>query len=164
MYPTKIVAILLFILVNQADAIVYELGLNYGYDKSIYGSSRQNSLTTRTYSMGVALYLFEQTAIDLNYSEVRDLNISNERVNVASNTDLIMYQTNVQTYVYGIGLKQQLLPKGAFIIPTISAGMLSNWSILKIVIPLRTPRVQHKLTIRLQHPSIRVIQCLESSL
>jgi len=66
--------------------------------------------------------LFEQTAIDLNYSEVRDLNISNERVNVASNTDLIMYQTNVQTYVYGIGLKQQLLPKGAFIIPTISAG------------------------------------------
>ena len=115
--------ILILILPLKAIA-AFEFDFDFGYDKQIYGASRQNSVVSRNYSVGVSSYLFDLTALDLNVSKNEDVNSQNDRYTVSSinNIDVVGQQNTVQTNVFGIGLKQMLAGRGARITPIISAG------------------------------------------
>lgn len=101
---------------------VYELDFDFGYDRQIYGVNRQNSVVSRNYAVGVSAYLFDLTALDLNYSNNQDITSQNDRYTVAPGLDVVAQQNRVRTNVYGIGLKQMLAGRGSRIIPVISAG------------------------------------------
>jgi len=104
-------------------AMIYELDLDFGYDKQIYGTNRENSIVSRSYSAGVSAYVFSTTAIDFNYSYSKDITTNNDQYNISGYTvDHVSDQSRVTTTVYGIGLKQMLAPKGSWIMPLISFG------------------------------------------
>lgn len=107
---------------NFSYAIVNEIGFDFGYDIQKYGSSRQNSIVSRSYSGGISSYIFTSTAIDLNFSNSQDTTTENNRYNVATGYDIVGQQNRVKTTVYGIGIKQALAPKTSFIVPLISVG------------------------------------------
>lgn len=114
--------IFLFLFINQAEALIYEIGLDFSYDKQIYGNNRLNSQTSRTYSGGVSTYLFETTALDLNYSSSKDITTQNEVYDAGGGFDLVGQQNRVETNVYGIGVKQMLLPRKYRLMPLVSVG------------------------------------------
>jgi hypothetical protein len=114
--------IFLIFLFPMATFAVSEFSFDFGYDRQIYGTERQNSLVSRNYSAGISTYLFDLTGIDLNYSNTKDINSQNERYTVSSPYDIIAQQNRVTTDVFGVGIKQMLAGRGAFIIPIISIG------------------------------------------
>jgi hypothetical protein len=101
---------------------MYELDLDFEYDKQKYGSSLENSVVSRSYSGGVSIYLFEQTAIDLNYSNTSETTTYNDRYTIATGYDVTSSHNYVDTVVYGIGIKQMLLPKQSLILPMVELG------------------------------------------
>ena len=103
-------------------AVVNEIAMDFGYDRTIYGNNRQNSNVTRTYSGGLSTYIFDYTAIDLNVSRSQDLTTENDRYNVVTGIDLVGQQNKVTSTVYGIGIKQVFAPRTARLIPGISLG------------------------------------------
>jgi hypothetical protein len=117
-----LISFIFFILSFKAMAIVNEISLDFGYDKQIYGTSRQNSLVTRSYSGGLATYIFSSTAIDLTYAASQDSTTENDRYNVATGFDIVGSQNRVDSTVYGVGLKQLFAPRTSFLIPALSIG------------------------------------------
>lgn len=103
-------------------AIVNEIAFDFGYDRTIYGTTRQNSAVTRSYSGALSTYIFDYTAIDLNASRSQDTTSENERYAVATGIDLVAQQNRVQSTVYGIGIKQMFAPRTARLVPGISIG------------------------------------------
>jgi hypothetical protein len=119
----KKLALLLPILLSfNLRAVVHELAFDFGYDKQIYGTNRQNSMVNRSYSGGVSSYVFSTTAIDINFSYSKDITTEADRYNVATGIDLIGQQNRIESNVYGIGIKQMLLPRTFFVVPMISIG------------------------------------------
>lgn len=119
----------LFLLVPVSSfAIINEFNFDFGYDRQIYGSQRQNSLVTRAYSAGLATYIFDYTAIDLNASKSEDVTTENERYTVATGFDLVGQQNKVNSTVYGIGIKQMFAPRSARLIPALSVGYAKQFT------------------------------------
>jgi hypothetical protein len=113
----------LFLLIPlSASAVVFEVDLDFGYDKQIYGVDRQNSIVSRTYSGGLSTYLFNLTAIDINVSRTLDKNTQNDRYTVATARDVVSDQSSITTDVYGIGIKQMFAGRSAFLTPILSVG------------------------------------------
>lgn len=114
---------LLICLFSAQSFAAYELSFDFGYDRQIYGVDRQNSLVSRNYSAGISAYLFDLTAIDLNYSNTEDTNSQNDRYHITGTTyDVIAQQNRSKTDVFGVGIKQMLVGRGSRIVPVISAG------------------------------------------
>lgn len=106
-----------------AKAVIVEFDFDFGYDKQIYGTNRENSIVSRTYSGGISTYLFDLTAIDINASRTLEINTQNERYPVTGYTvDVVGDQSKLTTDVYGIGIKQMLAGRNAFMVPIISIG------------------------------------------
>ena len=101
---------------------VYEFDFDFGYDKQIYGSNRQDSVVSRNYSAGISSYLFDLTAIDLSFSNTSDITSQNDRYTVATGYDVVAQQNRVDTKVFGLGIKQMLAGRGSRIIPVVSVG------------------------------------------
>ena len=119
----KLFSILFLLLFPQIIfAAYYELAFDFGYDKQIYGTNRQNSLLSRNYSGGLSLYLFDLTAIDLTYSSTSETSTLNDRYTIQTGYDVVYQQNRVLTDVYGIGIKQMMAPRGARLTPVISVG------------------------------------------
>lgn len=112
----------LFSLFPVVSFAVTEFNFDFGYDRQIYGVNRQNSVVSRNYSVGLSTYLFDLTAIDLNYSNTQDTTSQNDRYTVSSPFDIIAQQNRVRTNVFGVGIKQMLVGRGARLTPIISAG------------------------------------------
>lgn len=107
----------------QASAVMFEFDFDFGYDKQIYGMNRENSIVGRTYAGGLSTYLFDLTAIDINVSRTLEVNTQNARYAVTGYTvDVVGDRNKITTDVYGIGLKQMLAGRNAFIVPVISVG------------------------------------------
>lgn len=113
---------IIFISSLNASAIVNEIGFDFGYDIQKYGSTRQNSIVSRSYSGGISSYIFSTTAIDLNFSSSTDTTTENNRYNVATGYDIVGQQNRVKTTVYGLGIKQALASKTSALVPLISVG------------------------------------------
>lgn len=100
-----------------------EFSADFSYDKQVYGPDRNSSLVQRVYSGSIASYIFAYTALELNFSVTEEITTDNNRVLVdGTNTSLSGYQSNVENTVYGIGIRQALAGRGAFIRPMISLG------------------------------------------
>lgn len=119
--------ILFLLLPFSTFAIVNEVAFDFGYDRQIYGLERQNSNVTRTYSGGISTYIFDYTAIDLNASRSEEITTENDRYRIVTGYDLIGRQNTVTSKVFGIGIKQMLAPRNAFLIPGISIGYASQF-------------------------------------
>lgn len=102
---------------------IIELSGNFGYDKQVYGSERQNALVRRSYNSSIAVILFSRTALELNYShgietttEKTDLVVTGTTVRLAG------LQNKVTSNVYGIGLRQAFAGRDALFRPFLSMG------------------------------------------
>ena len=62
----NLLLILFCIIPMTSFAIVNEIAMDFGYDRTIYGNNRQNSNVTRTYSAALSTYVFDYTAIDFD--------------------------------------------------------------------------------------------------
>lgn len=114
--------VMLAIFPISSFAIVNEVAFDFGYDRTVYGTSRQNNTVTRSYSGVLSTYIFDYTAIDLSASRTQDITSENERYTVATGIDLVGQQNRVRSSVYGIGIKQMFAPRTARLIPGISMG------------------------------------------
>lgn len=103
-------------------AVVNEIAFDFGYDRTVYGTARQNNTVSKSYSGALSTYIFDYTAIDLSASRTQDITSENERYNVTTGIDLVAQQNRVRSSVYGIGLKQMFAPRTARLIPGISIG------------------------------------------
>lgn len=121
MHFLKSLLLLICIFPNSSFA-VSEFNFDFGYDRQIYGASRQNSVVSRNYSVGISTYLFDLTGIDLNFSNTQDITSQNDRYTVSAPYDITAQQNRVTTNVYGVGIKQMLAGRGARLTPIISAG------------------------------------------
>lgn len=99
-----------------------EIGVNYGYDKKIYGDDRQNKSISRNYAGHWAWYLFETSALEFNYMYNEDLTIEHLDVDNTYEIAAVGFENKVISNVYGIGLRQALSSKQAAIRPLISLG------------------------------------------
>ncbi|MFZ8932354.1 MAG: hypothetical protein ACO20H_06975 [Bacteriovoracaceae bacterium] len=106
-------------------ALMTELGGSVGYDREIYGTSRENTIRTRTYSGSAAFYFLEYTAIELNYSHSTKM-IEEHTVysinDAANNVSVVGNNSTLSTEAFGIGIRQALSAKDALIRPLISVG------------------------------------------
>ena len=114
--------LLVFLISSQSWAAGFEFDFDFGYDKQIYGSNRQDSVVSRNYSVGISTYLFDLTAIDLSVSNSKDITTQNDRYTVATGIDVIAQQNRVDTKVFGLGIKQMLADRRSRIVPVISVG------------------------------------------
>ena len=120
---TLLTLIIFLIIPLQASAIIYEVDFDFGYEKQIYGSTRENSTVSRTYSGGISAYLFELTAIDFTAARTLEVNTQNERYKVTGYTvDVVGDVSRITTDVYGVGIKQMFAGRNSFIVPILSLG------------------------------------------
>ncbi len=116
-----LVALIIFFPISSF-AIVNEISGDFGYDRTIYGSSRQNSNVTRTYSAGLSTYFWDYTALDLSASKSSDITTENQTYIITTGFNLVGQQNRVNTTVYGVGIKQSFAPRSARLIPSLSIG------------------------------------------
>lgn len=118
-----LLTLLLFSFLTPSYAIINELGFDFGYDKQIYGTNKNNSIVSRSYSIGISSYVFSTTAIDMSYSYTQDITSNNDKYTITGYTvDHLADQQRVKSKVYSIGLKQMLAPRTSIIVPMISMG------------------------------------------
>jgi hypothetical protein len=113
---------LLILFPISSFAIVNEISGDFGYDRTLYGDSRQNSNVTKTFSAGLSTYFWNYTALDLNASRTKDVTTENQRYNITTGYDLVGQQNTITTDVYSIGVKQSFAPRTAMLVPSISIG------------------------------------------
>ncbi|MBF0364439.1 MAG: hypothetical protein HQK50_02645 [Oligoflexia bacterium] len=99
-----------------------ELNGGFKYSKHVYGSNKESSLTSRTYSGSMAIYFFSTTGIEFNYSHNDEILTQNERVLIEPGLYIVSIQNRVKTKTYGAGLRQMLASRKAMITPVVSAG------------------------------------------
>jgi hypothetical protein len=105
-----------------------ELNGGFGYSTRRYGEYRENSLVEKSYSAGLSFYLFSTTALEFTYAESLDVNTNNEYtlVSEADQIAIIRYETRVKRKNMGVGLRQLLAPRGAFLTPMVSLGYVQQ--------------------------------------
>ena len=118
--------ILSFFFIAKAHAFT-ELSFEFGYDKQVYGSQKQNKQTSRDYSVSVAFYVFEYTAIEVNASQGEEETLENNTIPVSgTDVSVISLSTKVESQTYGIGVRQIFAPREAIIRPMFSLGYASQ--------------------------------------
>lgn len=116
----KIILVLLF---SQNIHALIELNGEYGLSTQKYGADRDNTIEATTIGGSVALYLFNYTAIELNYSQTETVTTENNEISIDGTTvDLIGTENNVLVYNYGVGIRQQFADRKARLRPSISLG------------------------------------------
>lgn len=119
----KKITVLFALLISTQAFAVFEIGGNYAYDRNVYGSDRENKKTTRTYSGHIAKYLFNLTAIEFNVSQ-SESSITESPDVAVEGTDYVVDESNskIITKSWGVGLRQAMAPRKAFLVPMLSIG------------------------------------------
>jgi hypothetical protein len=119
----KVYSLFLLLILPANAWALFELSFDFGYQKQVYGSTRENDITTRTYSGALAMYLFSTTALEVNFSNNEKVSTESTRRSISGfDLSLVSSQNTVEANVYGIGLKQSLAPRGSRLKPLISIG------------------------------------------
>ncbi len=114
---------IILLLVSSSSYAVFEVGGNYGYDRLIYGSDRENVNYERTYSAFIAKYLFNLTALEVNVSHSQSVTEEEWDAKVEGTTySATKMRNDITTNVWGIGIRQALANKKAFLVPMLSIG------------------------------------------
>ncbi len=103
-----------------------EISANYSYSKQIYGAENltnddldsADKSIARTYQVVWNWYIWNYTAIDINYS--RELTEVNQTAD--DGTDEVIVMTKLEGETTGIGLRQSFAGKDAFFRPSLSIG------------------------------------------
>jgi len=117
-----LLALTILFIANHAQAFT-ELDFGFAYDKSVFGAEREDKSTSRTYRGSIAFYFFNMTAIEFNYSEEEDETIiNNDHSGISSGLVISSETQTITTQTYGVGIRQALANRKAFLVPTISFG------------------------------------------
>ena len=108
--------------VKAADSTYFDLGLNYGYQRQVYGARREAKFTSETYSGTLAWYIFTYTALEVNYSYTQQDIVDSTHNQLDADLELISSYQRVVSQVYGGGIRQMLAPRGFFVVPMVSVG------------------------------------------
>lgn len=120
---------ILFIFCSTPASAIMEISGNFGYDKTVFGSNRENDITNRTWSGTIALYLWNMTAIELNYSDTEKVTTENTDRDIDEiGAVRLGYQQQISTKVYGVGIRQAFANRKSRIIPMISVGYAKQFS------------------------------------
>lgn len=118
----KILLCLLFFVSTNSYALM-EMGVDYGYERKVYGSNRENSTKATTYSASWAVYFFTLTALEFSFSQTESITEEKNTIAIDDSTITITgFKTNVDSKMFGIGIKQALSSKKARLRPAISIG------------------------------------------
>jgi len=109
------------LLSNSSWALI-EINGDYGLSKQVYGANRNNEIEATTIGGAVALYLYERTAIELNYSQTETITEERNNLRIDQNFDLIGQTNKVLVYSYGVGIRQAFASRKARFKPSISLG------------------------------------------
>jgi hypothetical protein len=121
---------IIFLISFNASAYV-DLGLNYSFSKrrveavetDIDPDPGAAVTTTSGYTVNWAWYLWEYTALELNYSESRQQLLDDrEAVTEDGTLTITNIDSTLVTQVSGVGLRQAFANRKARIIPSISLG------------------------------------------
>lgn len=123
MKKTKFLVCLLSLLFSANAFALMELSGRFSYDKTVYGDQRQNKITNRTWAGGLAVFIFNNTALEFNYSTSNEKTVENEVIPLTGyNVSLVGTQTTIDNEVFGIGFRQVIGHRKARIVPSISLG------------------------------------------
>ncbi len=118
-----VLSILATILFSSDAFALFELSGEFGYKNQAYGSSRENDITERTYSGSLAMYLFETTALELNYSFSTSITDEHNTIAVTgTDVNIIGMVNTVESEVFGVGVRQLLASRKSMIRPLVSVG------------------------------------------
>ncbi|WP_372655294.1 hypothetical protein [Halobacteriovorax sp.] len=119
----KISVILLTTILSLNSYALIELGMDFSYDKDVFGTNRQSKNTSRTWAGSVATYLWEYTALEINYMENSDNTVINESVSYSDlDITILGQQTEIETKSYGLGFRQSFSSRKSLIQPSLSLG------------------------------------------
>jgi hypothetical protein len=105
------------------SAGVMELGGSFSYDKQVFGSNRDNKVTSRTYGGSFAWYMFPVTGLELNYAHRTDIVLENDDELIPDTTATItQVRSEAITQVYGVGIRQAFASVRSLLVPTLSIG------------------------------------------
>jgi hypothetical protein len=107
--------------IPRANALI-ELSGDYGLSQQVYGAQRNNNIESTTVGASVALYLFDYTAIELNYNQTETITDDNTTLSIDSTYDLTKQVNTVQIYSYGIGIRQAFAGRNSRFRPSMSIG------------------------------------------
>lgn len=118
----KLSFFLAFLLFPLSSMALMEISGNFGYEKQVYGSTRQNDIVERTYSASWAWYMFSTTALELSYMRSETITDEHNEIAIDSSVSVIGLENVVKSDLYGIGIKQLLASRKARLVPAISLG------------------------------------------
>ncbi len=114
---------LIFLLFPLCANAFIEIGGNFGYEKQVFGTDDQNDSITRTYAATWAWYFSSYTAVEFNYSVSQEETTSRETIDYEDwDVSISKIFNEVNTTVYGIGIRQAFAGKNAFMRPLLSIG------------------------------------------
>jgi hypothetical protein len=120
---------LLFIFSLNSYAYV-DLGLNYSFSRSVIegemfeeDEDQKAISTTETFSVNWAWFIWDYTALELNYSKSSRRLVDDREYQTDDVTIKVIKQDSViYTEVGGIGIKQSFAKRNSFLIPSLSIG------------------------------------------
>ena len=120
--------LLIFYFITQSSFALFEFNGEYGLDRQVYGDSRQNKITSKTYSGSISLYLFNYTAIEVNYSNTETITKEQNNTRSTYEYDIINKTDKVVVESYGLGLRQAFANRKARFVPTLSLGYAKRFA------------------------------------
>ena len=121
--------IVILIFSYEVNAAI-ELSGNFGYNKLLYGYTKQNTLTTRSYTSSLAFYFSASMAFELNYYNTNNIRLANDKYKITGVADYSVVQnySEVKYDSYGVGLKYAFAPRGYPVRPLMSLGYAKKFT------------------------------------
>lgn len=127
----KSLLILAIMMISSASYSYVDFNLSYsfsmrkveGVDESGEVSDENGSAVTTSngYGVNIAWYIWEYTALELNYSETTEV-LRDDREASSGDITIKELESEVKTKVAGVGLRQSFASRKSRIIPSISLG------------------------------------------
>lgn len=115
-------------LILQSTNAIFEISGQYGLDEQVFGENRQNDIKSTTVAGSLALYLYNRTAIELNYSNTETVTSQNIVGQTDFEFDIVSEIDRVVVETYGIGIRQAFADRRARFIPTLSLGYAKRFA------------------------------------
>ena len=113
----------------MSTSALLEFNGQYGLDRQRFGSGQQNEITSTTYSGSIALYLYNYTAIEINYGNTETItDVVNNAAKSSEDFDLLRQTDRVVVESYGIGIRQSFANRKARFVPTLSIGYAKRFA------------------------------------
>lgn len=105
-----------------------ELGGKFAYKKQNFGEDLKDNMVTSTYSGNIALYFWDYTALEFNFSSTRETTTTYGEIKTDFGYTVTGTQSVFKSQVYGVGLRQSFANRKAFFIPSLSLGYAKQFT------------------------------------